>query len=195
MSWRKQLTNCVCGLRARAQLKTLSSLLKARFKGQTFQVPNPMQMSKNNQFFSFALDSTHENFDVWTGPKSFNLERWWLRNVPVRSTWNCILIWGFHVTSSPPCWSTETKDLFLPPFVQPPEVVHFSVAVGVSGSWFKASYSWISVVNLRQFHLNRKGFSAQKIGYAILWRNKWRYAWIAIFCFFADGFLTFVDSV
>ena len=28
-----------------------------------------MQMSENNRFFSFALDSAHVKFDVWTGPK------------------------------------------------------------------------------------------------------------------------------
>ena len=27
-----------------------------------------MQMSENNRFFSFALDSAHEKVDVWTGP-------------------------------------------------------------------------------------------------------------------------------
>ena len=33
---------------------------KFRFKCQTFRVPNLMQMSDNNRFFSFALDSTFE---------------------------------------------------------------------------------------------------------------------------------------
>ena len=28
-----------------------------------------MQMSENNRFFSFALDSAHVKFDVWNGPK------------------------------------------------------------------------------------------------------------------------------
>ena len=28
----------------------------------------------------------------------------------------------FHVTSSPPCWWTKTKDLSLASFVRPPEV-------------------------------------------------------------------------
>ena len=42
---------------------------KAQFKRRTSHVPNLMQMSENNRFFSFALDSAHVKFDVWTGPK------------------------------------------------------------------------------------------------------------------------------
>ena len=30
-----------------------------------------MQMRENNRFFSFALDSAHVKFDVWTGPKTY----------------------------------------------------------------------------------------------------------------------------
>ena len=37
---------------------------KARFKRRTLHVPNLMQMSENNRFFSFALDSSHVKFDV-----------------------------------------------------------------------------------------------------------------------------------
>ena len=47
---------------------------------------------------------------------------------------------GFHVTSSPLCWWTKTKDLSLAPFVCPPEVVHFSIVIGVSRCWLKTSY-------------------------------------------------------
>ena len=43
--------------------------IKARFKRRTLHVPNVMQMSENNRFFSFAIDSAHVKFDVWTGPK------------------------------------------------------------------------------------------------------------------------------
>ena len=32
---------------------------KARFKRRILHVPNLMQMSENNRFFSFALDSAH----------------------------------------------------------------------------------------------------------------------------------------
>ena len=32
-------------------------------------MPNLMQMSENNRFFSFALDSAHVKFDVLNGPK------------------------------------------------------------------------------------------------------------------------------
>ena len=39
-------------------------LAKARFKRRTLHVPNPMQISENNRFFSFALDSAHVKFDV-----------------------------------------------------------------------------------------------------------------------------------
>ena len=41
------------------------------------------------------------------------------------------IIGGFHVTLLPPCWWTKTKDLALASFVRPPEVVHFSVVIGV----------------------------------------------------------------
>ena len=37
---------------------------QARFKRRTSHVPNLMQMSENNRFFSFALDSAHVKFDV-----------------------------------------------------------------------------------------------------------------------------------
>ena len=37
---------------------------KTRFKRRTLHVPNLMQMSENNIFFSFALDSAHVKFDV-----------------------------------------------------------------------------------------------------------------------------------
>ena len=30
----------------------------------------------------------------------------------------------FHITSSPPCWWTKTKDLLLAPFVCPSAIVH-----------------------------------------------------------------------
>ena len=48
--------------------------------------------------------------------------------------------YGFHVTSSPPCWWTKTKDLSLASFVRP-EVVRFSIVIGVSRDWLKTSYS------------------------------------------------------
>ena len=38
---------------------------KARFKRRTFHVPsNLMQISENNRFFSFPLNSAHEKCDV-----------------------------------------------------------------------------------------------------------------------------------
>ena len=60
---------------ARMQLDASSTLVnvakglvksksKARFKRRTSHVPNLMQMSENNRFFSFALDSAHVKFDV-----------------------------------------------------------------------------------------------------------------------------------
>ena len=48
---------------------------------------------------------------------------------------------GFHVTSSPSCWWTKTKDLSLASFVRPPEVGRFSIVIGVSRDWLKTSYS------------------------------------------------------
>ena len=43
---------------------------KARFKRRTLHVPNLMQMRKIYCFRSFALDSAHVKFDVWTGSNS-----------------------------------------------------------------------------------------------------------------------------
>ena len=37
---------------------------RARFKRRILHVPNLMQMSENNRFFSFALDSAHVKCDV-----------------------------------------------------------------------------------------------------------------------------------
>ena len=50
------------------------------------------------------------------------------------------LIGGFRVTSSQPCRWTKTKDLSSASFVRPPEVVHFSIVIGVSRGWLKTSY-------------------------------------------------------
>ena len=44
------------------------------------------------------------------------------------------------MTSSPPYWWTKTKDLSLASFLRPPEVVHFSIVIGVSRGWLKTSY-------------------------------------------------------
>ena len=51
-----------------SEYELISLKTKARFKRRTLHVPNLMQMSENNRFFSFALDSAHEKFDVWNGP-------------------------------------------------------------------------------------------------------------------------------
>ena len=42
----------------------VESPIKAQFKRRTSHVPNLMQMSENNRFFSFALGSAHVKFDV-----------------------------------------------------------------------------------------------------------------------------------
>ena len=52
------------------------------------------------------------------------------------------------MTSSPPCWWTKTKDLSLASFVRPPEVVDFSIVIGVSGGWLKTSYTGNSFLKL-----------------------------------------------
>ena len=48
----------------RASSKRKFEVSKAQFKRRTFHVPNLMQMSENNRFWSFALDSAHVKFDV-----------------------------------------------------------------------------------------------------------------------------------
>ena len=58
---------------------------------------------------------------------------------------HCIQIGGFHVTSSPPCWWTKTKDLSLASFAGPPEVVHFSIVIGVPRGWLKTSCPLIKI--------------------------------------------------
>ena len=61
-------------------------------------------------------------------------------------------IGGFHVTSSPPCWWTKTKHLSLASFVRPPEVVHFTIVIGVSRGWLKTSYWLVVIVLLESFN-------------------------------------------
>ena len=50
-------------------------------------------------------------------------------------------IGGFHVTSSPSCWWTKTKDLSLASIVRASEVVHFSIVIGFSRGWLQTSFS------------------------------------------------------
>ena len=47
---------------------------------------------------------------------------------------------GFHVTSSPPCWWTVTKDRSLARFVCPPVFVHFTIVSCVSWDCMKTTY-------------------------------------------------------
>ena len=51
------------------------------------------------------------------------------------------------MTSSPPCRWTKTKDLSFASFVRPPEVVHFSIVIGVSRGWLKTSYSLFQLMS------------------------------------------------
>ena len=44
------------------------------------------------------------------------------------------------MTSSPPYAWTKTKHFSLTSFVCPPEVVHFSIVIGVPRGWLKTSY-------------------------------------------------------
>ena len=90
------------------------------------------------------------------------------------------IIGGFHVKSSPPFWWTKTKDLSLASFVRPPEVIHFSIVVGVYRGWLITSHSggvfilwlalctsylnvvsWISVPFIALFPETRYCFSTQ----------------------------------
>ena len=54
-----------CEPRWRVNMR-ITQLLKAKalFKRRTLHVPNLMQMSENNRFFSFAVGSAHVKFDV-----------------------------------------------------------------------------------------------------------------------------------
>ena len=47
--------------------------IKARFKPHILHVPNLMQISENNRFFSFALVLAHVKCDVLNGPKLRNV--------------------------------------------------------------------------------------------------------------------------
>ena len=42
---------------------------EAKARGRTLHGSNLLQISKNNSFCSFALDSTHAKFDVWPLPE------------------------------------------------------------------------------------------------------------------------------
>ena len=56
------------------------------------------------------------------------------------------------MTSLPPCWWTKTKDLSLASFARPPEVVNFSIVIGVSIGWLKTSYSTEDRPQHRELH-------------------------------------------
>ena len=56
------------GLHNHSPLLTMIWVNKVRFKRRTSHVPNLMQMGKIYCFLSFALDSAHVKFDVWSGP-------------------------------------------------------------------------------------------------------------------------------
>ena len=47
----------------------LRGLSKARFRRRTSHEPNRMQMRENKGFCSFAFDSAHVKYGVWTLPK------------------------------------------------------------------------------------------------------------------------------
>ena len=55
------------------------------------------------------------------------------------------------MTSLPPCWWTKTKDLSLASFVRPPEVVRFSIVIGVSRGWLKTFLYFITHGLIFQF--------------------------------------------
>ena len=71
---------------------------------------------------------------------------------PSRLEIDSLTVGGFHVTSSPPCWGTKTKDLSLASFVRPPEVIHFFIVIGVARSWLKTSYTF-PIENVARFGL------------------------------------------
>ena len=92
-------------------------------------------------------------------------------------------IGGFHVTSSPPCWWTETRDLSLAFFVRPTEVVHFSIVIGVSRSWLKRSIQpisrifchYITSARTRKTHTQNCGslISTRSVGLRGFQSNTW----------------------
>lgn len=55
-------------------------------------------------------------------------------------TFHLPIMGGFHVTSSPQCWWTKTKDPSLTSFVRQPGVVQFCIVIGVSREWLKTPY-------------------------------------------------------
>ena len=57
-----------------------------------------MQMSENNRFFSFALDSAHVKFDVWNGPYIFSAHCHficsWRENGPLDGSFERLAYWS-----------------------------------------------------------------------------------------------------
>ena len=87
---------------------------------------------------------------------------------------------GFDVTSSPPCWWTKTKDLSLASFVRPPEVVHFSIAIGVCRGWLKTSSTfflrvvWISLKYIYRPTFNRQAFRPFVFVIGVIWLDEFQ---------------------
>ena len=67
----KTLTRCVFIY----SLNTLNNWgSKAKFTRRTSHAPNRMQMRENKGFCSFAFDSAHVKYGVWTWPKAFEAQ-------------------------------------------------------------------------------------------------------------------------
>ena len=56
-------------IKVRGWISHKDPLTKARFRRRTSHEPNRMLMRENKGFFSFAFDSAHVKYGVWTWPK------------------------------------------------------------------------------------------------------------------------------
>ena len=110
---------------------------------------NGIQGQTKNGKFTVVCSRSPQNPEF--GHFTLLFGRVWRRNAPKFKThvqglcFTLCTIGGFHVTSSPPCWWTNTIDLSLAPFVRPPAFVRFTIVICVSRDWLKTTYCFVTL--------------------------------------------------
>ena len=81
--------------------------------------------------------------------------------------------WFYHMTSSPPCWWTKTKDLSLAPFVRPPEIVHCCIVIRIYRAWLQTTYSNEWIANVSIFLNSPRGIVVRKRPGGVMQHECW----------------------
>ena len=96
------------------------------------------ELAKERSEFTDRLQQHEQVIEVST---AFLLVSFQSCKVKKKLFWG-LVIGGFHVTSSPPCQWTVTKDRSLARFVCPPAFVHFTIVICVSRDGMKTTYTF-----------------------------------------------------